>query len=106
MEEEDTLPVGFRKRDRTADKVMVQSLKENLKEVISTLPTKREQGIIVRMFGLDGGRPGTDEELAKQYNISRSRVGQIEAKALRRLRHPSRTKYLKPYCDVVQEIDD
>lgn len=106
MEEEDTLPVGFRKRDRTADKVMVQSLKENFKEVISTLPTEREQGIIVRMFGLDGGRPRTYEEIAKQYGISKFRVWEIERKALRRLRHPSRTKYLKPYLDVVQEIDD
>ena len=71
---------------------------EQLMEVLSTL-TEREQKVLRLRFGLDDGRPRTLEEVGRQFNVTRERIRQIEAKALRKLRHPSRSKVLKDYLD-------
>ena len=73
-------------------------LHEQLMEVLLTL-TEREQKVLRLRFGLDDGRPRTLEEVGKQFNVTRERIRQIEAKALRKLRHPSRSKKLKDYLD-------
>ena len=73
-------------------------LHEQLMEVLLTL-TEREQKVLRLRFGLDDGRPRTLEEGGKQFNVTRERIRQIEAKALRKLRHPSRSKKLKDYLD-------
>ena len=73
-------------------------LHEQLMEVLLTL-TEREQKVLRLRFGLDDGRPRTLEEVGKQLNVTRERIRQIEAKALRKLRHPSRSKKLKDYLD-------
>ncbi len=67
-------------------------------DVLSTL-TEREQKVLRLRFGLDDGRPRTLEEVGRQFNVTRERIRQIEAKALRKLRHPSRSKILKDYLD-------
>ena len=61
--------------------------------------TDREQKVLRLRFGLDDGRPRTLEEVGKEFNVTRERIRQIEAKALRKLRHPSRSKKLKDYLD-------
>ena len=71
-------------------------LKEQLLEVLSTL-TDREEKVLRLRFGLDDGRARTLEEVGKEFNVTRERIRQIEAKALRKLRHPSRSKKLKDY---------
>ncbi len=71
-------------------------LKEQLMEVLSTL-TDREEKVLRLRFGLDDGRTRTLEEVGKEFNVTRERIRQIEAKALRKLRHPSRSKKLKDY---------
>ena len=71
---------------------------EQLMEVLDTL-TEREQKVLRLRFGLDDGRPRTLEEVGRQFNVTRERIRQIEAKALRKLRHPSRSKKLKDYLD-------
>ena len=73
-------------------------LHEQLMEVLLTL-TEREQKVLRLRFGLDDGRPRTLEEVGKQFSVTRERIRQIEAKALRKLRHPSRSKKLKDYLD-------
>lgn len=73
-------------------------LKEQLAEVLRTL-TPREEQVLRLRFGLDDGRTRTLEEVGKVYNITRERIRQIEAKALRKMRHPSRSKRLKDYLD-------
>ena len=73
-------------------------LHELLMEVLDTL-TDREQKVLRLRFGLDDGRPRTLEEVGKEFNVTRERIRQIEAKALRKLRHPSRSKKLKDYLD-------
>ena len=73
-------------------------LHEQLMEVLLTL-TEREQMVLRLRFGLDDGRPRTLEEVGRQFNVTRERIRQIEAKALRKLRHPSRSKKLKDYLD-------
>ena len=73
-------------------------LHEQLMEVLLTL-TEREQKVLRLRFGLDDGRPRTLEEVGKQFNVTRERIRQIEAKALRKLRHPSRSKKLKDCLD-------
>ena len=73
-------------------------LKEQLQEVLSTL-TEREQKVLRLRFGLDDGRARTLEEVGKEFNVTRERIRQIEAKALRKLRHPSRSRKLKDYLD-------
>ncbi len=73
-------------------------LKEQLMEVLDTL-TEREEKVLRLRFGLDDGRARTLEEVGKEFNVTRERIRQIEAKALRKLRHPSRSKKLKDYLD-------
>ena len=73
-------------------------LKEQLDEVLDTL-TEREQKVLRLRFGLDDGRARTLEEVGKEFNVTRERIRQIEAKALRKLRHPSRSRKLKDYLD-------
>ena len=73
-------------------------LKEQLDEVLDTL-TEREQKVLRLRFGMDDGRARTLEEVGKEFNVTRERIRQIEAKALRKLRHPSRSKKLKDYLE-------
>lgn len=73
-------------------------LKEQLMDVLDTL-TSREEKVLRLRFGLDDGRARTLEEVGKEFNVTRERIRQIEAKALRKLRHPSRSKKLKDYLD-------
>ena len=73
-------------------------LKEQLIEVLDTL-TDREEKVLRLRFGLDDGRARTLEEVGKEFNVTRERIRQIEAKALRKLRHPSRSRKLKDYLD-------
>ena len=73
-------------------------LREQLDEVLETL-TEREQKVIRLRFGMDDGRARTLEEVGKEFEVTRERIRQIEAKALRKLRHPSRSKKLKDYLD-------
>ena len=81
-----------------ADAATYTLLHEQLMDVLSTL-TEREQKVLRLRFGLDDGRPRTLEEVGRQFNVTRERIRQIEAKALRKLRHPSRGKILKDYLD-------
>ena len=73
-------------------------LKEQLNEVLHTL-TPREEHVLKLRFGLEDGRTRTLEEVGAEFHITRERIRQIEAKALRKLRHPSRSKRLKDYLD-------
>ena len=73
-------------------------LKEQLAEVLKTL-TPREEKVLRLRFGLEDGRPRTLEEVGKEFNVTRERIRQIEAKALRKLRHPSRSKKLRDFLD-------
>ena len=75
-----------------------QLLKEQVREVLSSL-TPREQKVLVLRFGLEDGRSRTLEEVGREFNVTRERIRQIEAKALRKLRHPSRSKKLKDYLE-------
>ena len=74
-------------------------LREQLLEVLDTL-TEREQKVLRLRFGLDDGHARTLEEVGREFNVTRERIRQIEAKALRKLRHPSRSKKLKDYLDL------
>ena len=73
-------------------------LKEHLLEVLDTL-TPREKKVLQMRFGIDDGKPRTLEEVGKEFDVTRERIRQIEAKALRKLLHPSRSKRLKDYLD-------
>ena len=75
-----------------------QLLRQELMNVLKSL-TPREERVITLRFGLDDGRPRTLEELGKEFNVTRERIRQIEAKALRKLRHPSRAKRLRDYLE-------
>ncbi len=81
-----------------ADAAAFSMLKEQLDEVLSTL-TEREQKVLRLRFGLDDGRQRTLEEVGQEFDVTRERIRQIEAKALRKLRHPSRSRKLKDYLD-------
>ena len=81
-----------------ADAASYALLREQLCEVLHTL-TPREEHVLKLRFGLDDGRSRTLEEVGKEFNITRERIRQIEAKALRKLRHPSRSKRLRDYLD-------
>ena len=81
-----------------ADAASHTLLKEQLADVLKTL-TPREEKVLRLRFGLDDGRPRTLEEVGKEFNVTRERIRQIEAKALRKLRHPSRSKKLKDFID-------
>ena len=100
-EEEDSHLGDFIQDDNVpvpADAAAFTLLKEQLVEVLSTL-TDREQKVLRLRFGLDDGRARTLEEVGKEFNVTRKRIRQIEAKALRKLRHPSRSRKLKDYLD-------
>lgn len=81
-----------------ADAAAFRMLKEQLLKILNTL-TPREEKVLRLRFGLDDGRARTLEEVGKEFNVTRERIRQIEAKALRKLRHPSRSKKLKDYLD-------
>ncbi len=100
-EEEDSHLGDFLEDDKVpvpADAAAFTLLKEQLVEVLGTL-TEREQNVLRLRFGLDDGRARTLEEVGKEFNVTRERIRQIEAKALRKLRHPSRSRKLKDYLD-------
>lgn len=80
------------------DAASQQLLKRHLDEVLSTL-SDREKKVLILRFGLEDGRPRTLEEVGREFNVTRERIRQIEAKALRKLRHPSRAKKLKDYLE-------
>lgn len=80
------------------DAASKQLLKDHLDEVLNTL-TEREAKVLTLRFGLDGGQPKTLEEVGKVFGVTRERIRQIEAKALRKLKHPSRRKKLQDYLD-------
>ncbi|MFC1869972.1 RNA polymerase sigma factor RpoD [Chloroflexota bacterium] len=90
IEDRDALP--------PVDAASKQLLKEQIDDVLSTL-THREQRVLVLRFGLEDGRSRTLEEVGKEFNVTRERIRQIEAKALRKLRHPSRSRKLKDYLE-------
>ena len=81
-----------------ADAASHMLLKEQLREVLGSL-TPREEKVLSLRFGLEDGRPRTLEEVGKEFDVTRERIRQIEAKALRKLRHPSRSKKLKDFLD-------
>ena len=81
-----------------ADAATFTLLKDQLEEVLGTL-TEREQKVLTLRFGLEDGRARTLEEVGKEFNVTRERIRQIEAKALRKLRHPSRSRKLKDYLE-------
>ena len=76
-----------------------QLLKEQIEGVLQTL-TPREHRVLQFRFGLEDGRSRTLEEVGKEFNVTRERIRQIEAKALRKLRHPSRSRKLKDYLEL------
>jgi RNA polymerase primary sigma factor len=81
-----------------SDMAAFMLLKEQLTDVLKSL-TQREEKVLRLRFGLDDGRPRTLEEVGKEFDVTRERIRQIEAKALRKLRHPSRSKKLKDFLD-------
>ena len=100
-EEEDSHLGDFIQDDNVpvpADAAAFTLLREQLEEVLGTL-TEREQKVLTLRFGLDDGRARTLEEVGKEFNVTRERIRQIEAKALRKLRHPSRSRKLKDYLE-------
>jgi RNA polymerase primary sigma factor len=102
-EEEDS-HLGDFVEDSTAvspiDAVISASLRAQAEAVLRTL-TPREAEVLRRRFGIGDGTEHTLEEVGKAFNVTRERIRQIESKALRKLRHPSRAKLLKPYLDVI-----
>ena len=100
-EEEDSHLGDFIQDDNVpvpADAAAFTLLKEQLEEVLGTL-TEREQKVLTLRFGLEDGRARTLEEVGREFNVTRERIRQIEAKALRKLRHPSRSRKLKDYLE-------
>lgn len=101
-EEEDSHLGDFIEDDRAvtpSDSVSTTMLKETLLSVLNSL-TPREEKVLRLRYGVDDGRPRTLEEVGKEFNVTRERIRQIEAKALRKLRHPSRSKHLKDFLDT------
>jgi RNA polymerase primary sigma factor len=100
--EEDDSHLGDFIEDHTAlapaDAASHQLLKEQVEDVLESL-TDRERKVLQLRFGLDDGRSRTLEEVGKEFHVTRERIRQIEAKALRKLRHPSRSRKLKDYLD-------
>ncbi len=100
-EEEDSHLGDFIEDEKTitpSDSVSFRMLKEQLLRVLDTL-TPREEKVLRLRYGLDDGKPRTLEEVGKEFNVTRERIRQIEAKALRKLRHPSRSKKLKDFLE-------
>ncbi len=100
-EEEDSHLGDFVEDDKSvtpSDSVAATMLKEQLLRVLDTL-TPREEKVLRLRYGIDDGKPRTLEEVGKEFNVTRERIRQIEAKALRKLRHPSRSKTLKDYLE-------
>ena len=100
-EEEDSHLGDFIEDEKTvtpSDSVSTRMLKEQLLRVLDSL-TPREQKVVRLRYGLDDGKPRTLEEVGKEFNVTRERIRQIEAKALRKLRHPSRSKKLKDFLE-------
>ena len=100
-EEEDSHLGDFIKDDNVpvpAEAATFTLLREQLEDVLSTL-TEREQKVLKLRFGLEDGRARTLEEVGKEFKVTRERIRQIEAKALRKLRHPSRSRKLKDYLE-------
>ena len=102
-EEEDS-HLGDFVEDRSAvspiDAVIAASLKNQAEGVLRSL-TPREAEVLRRRFGIGDGTEHTLEEVGKAFNVTRERIRQIESKALRKLRHPTRAKFLKPYLDII-----
>ena len=101
-EEEDSHLGDFIQDDNVpvpAEAAAFTLLREQLNEVLDTL-TEREQKVLRLRFGLDDGRQRTLEEVGKEFEVTRERIRQIEAKALRKLRHPSRSRKLKDYLEM------
>ena len=101
-EEEDSHLGDFIEDETTttpSDSVSTTMLKETLLNVLNSL-TPREEKVLRLRYGVDDGRPRTLEEVGKEFNVTRERIRQIEAKALRKLRHPSRSKHLKDFLDT------
>lgn len=100
-EEEDSHLGDFIEDDKTqtpGDSVAFIMLKEQLLGVLDTL-TPREEKVLRLRYGIDDGKPRTLEEVGREFNVTRERIRQIEAKALRKLRHPSRSKKLRDFLD-------
>ena len=100
-EEEDSHLGDFIDDDKTqtpGDSVAFIMLKEQLLGVLDTL-TPREEKVLRLRYGIDDGKPRTLEEVGREFNVTRERIRQIEAKALRKLRHPSRSKKLKDFLN-------
>ena len=91
-------PIGEEEDSHLGDFTSFTLLKEQLVEVLSTL-TPREEKVLKLRFGIEDGRTRTQEEVGKEFNVTRERIRQIEAKALRKLRHPSRSKKLKDFLN-------
>ena len=101
-EEEDSHLGDFIEDETTttpSDSVSTTMLKETLLNVLNTL-TPREEKVLRLRYGVDDGRPRTLEEVGREFNVTRERIRQIEAKALRKLRHPSRSKHLRDFLDT------
>ena len=100
-EEEDSHLVDFIQDDQVevpVDAATAALLREQLSEVLNTL-NDREKRVLSLRFGLGDGRARTLEEVGKEFNVTRERIRQIEAKALRKLRHPSRSRKLKDFLE-------
>ena len=100
-EEEDSNLGDFiedHKAPAPSDAASRQMLKEQMDDVLSSL-SEREKDVLIMRFGLEDGRTRTLEEVGRQFGVTRERIRQIEAKALRKLRHPSRAKKLKDYLE-------
>jgi RNA polymerase primary sigma factor len=86
-----------------ADATAYSLLRDRIEEVLSTL-TPREEKIVMYRFGIGDGYSRTLEEVGEMFNVTRERVRQIEAKALRKLRHPVRSKRLRPFVDLTEQM--
>ncbi len=87
--------------DSPAEATGYSILKDKMNEVLETL-TDRERKVLIQRFGLNDGKPKTLEEVGVEFNVTRERIRQIEAKALRKMRHPTRSKQLKAFLDLLE----
>jgi RNA polymerase primary sigma factor len=87
--------------DSPAEATGYSILKDKMNEVLMTL-TDRERKVLIQRFGLADGKPKTLEEVGVEFNVTRERIRQIEAKALRKMRHPTRSKQLKAFLDLLE----